>query len=122
MGQSNKPWFVSGFSTAAGVIVEWNPMDGYASSLASYSGKLPNYRLRGFAVSGSTLLATSTTPMKVRFGESSAAPLTSMALTAEPGVGMLGVAGLMGIEGGYIAIQTTVAHANGGLTVLMWGD
>ncbi len=122
MGQSNKSWFVSGFSTAAGVIVEWNPNDGYNSSVESYSGKLPEYRLRGFAVSGSTVLAISSTPMKLRYGKSSDATLTSVVLTAEPGVGMLGAANLMGLEAGYFAIQSTVAHADGGLTVLMWGN
>ena len=119
---SNKAWFVSGFSTAAGVIVEWNPFDGYDSSAESFSGKLREYRLRGFAVSGSTVLAISTTPMKLRYGKSSDATLTSVAITAEPGASMLGVANLMGLEAGYFAIQSTVAHANGGLTVLMWGN
>jgi hypothetical protein len=35
---------------------------------------------------------------------------------------MTGVAGIMGIEGEYIALESTVAHADGGLSLMMWGD
>ncbi len=114
MTYKNQPWFVSGFTTAAGVIAEYNP----AQTVYNHR----NFRLRGFAVSGSTTLAISTTPMKLRYGRSSDATLTSVALTAEPGASMLGAAHIIGLEAGYFAIQSTVAHANGGLTVLLWGD
>jgi len=60
--------------------------------------------------------------MKLRYGRSSDATLTSIALTAEPGAGMLGAAHIIGLDAGYFAIQTTVAHADGGLTALIWGD
>ena len=116
MQNANKPWFVSGFSTAAGIIVEFRP------DQSADWGKTRDYKLRGFAVSGSTALAISTNPIKLIYGKSSAAELTTIVLTAEPGAGMLGAAQLMGLEGGYFAIESTVAHADGGLTVFMWGD
>jgi len=110
----NKPWFASTHSTAAGVILERNP------AIGSYGGQ--RLRLRGFAISGSTAVAVSTTPIKILYGDSSAGVLTTAELCNEPGAGMVGVSGIMGIEGAYIALETTVAHADGGLTFVMWGD
>ena len=110
----NKPWFVSTFSTAAGVLLEKNPPAG------SYGQN--TLRLRGFYVSGSTAVVVSTTPMKLIYGDSSAGALTSIALCNEPGAGMIGVSQLMGLEGRYFALESTVAHADGGLSVAMWGD
>jgi len=125
MANQNRPWFASGHSTAAGLIVEWNPMSGYVSSLSSQTphyGSLPTFRLRGFAISGSTAVAISTVPIKLNYGRSSGATLTTIFLCAEPGAGMLGAANIMGIEAGYFSIRSTVAHADGGLTGLLWGD
>ena len=115
----NSPWFASGFSTAAGVIVEKSvaPL-----TTLTGTGNPTQYRLRGYSVSGSTALAISTNPIKLRLGPSSAGPFTSHRIANEPGIGMIGATRLQGIEAGYIAIQTTVVHANGGLTVMIWGD
>lgn len=120
--KSNKAWLVSGFSTAVGVIVEWNPFDGYDSSAQSFSGKLREYKLRGFSVSGSTAVAISTLVISLRHGKSSDAPLTTLALCKEPGAGQQGITELEGINAGYFALYTSVAHADGGLVGMIWGD
>lgn len=114
----NKPWFASTHTTAAGIALEKS----IPISTASQYGRQTELRLRGFAISGSTAVAISTTPIKVIWGASSVSPQTTAELCNEPGIGMVGVAGIMGIEGGYIALETTVAHADGGLTFMMWGD
>ena len=110
----NKPWFVSTHSTAAGVLLEQNP------AVGAYGGQ--KLRLRGFYISGSSAVAVSTTPMKLIYGDSSAGVLTTIDLCNEPGAGMVGVSQMMGIEGRYFAIESTVAHADGGLSLAMWGD
>src|SRR3990167_4442645 len=102
----NKPWFVSTWSSAAGVLLEKNP------AVGSYGGQ--QLRLRGFYVSGSTAVAISTLPMKLIYGDSSAGALTTITLCAQPGANMIGVSQMMGIEGRYFAIESTVAHADGG--------
>ena len=114
----NNPWFASTHSTAAGIILEQRD----STFDAAAQGFAPRrYRLRGFAISGSTAVAVSTTPIKILYGRSSADAITAE-LTNEPGAGMLGVANILGIEGEYIGFETTVAHADGGLTFLAWGD
>lgn len=125
MAKKNKPWFKSALSTASGVIVEWNPMALYVSStptVTPHYGELPSYNLRGFAVSGSTAIAVSTLVISLRYGKSSAGTLSTIALCKEPGAAMLGADNLMGIEGGYFALYTSVAHADGGLVGMIWGD
>ena len=117
----NQPWFVSTHTTAAGVALEFAGRSA-ATTGAQFGAAVPKYRLRGFAVSGSTSVAISTSPIKVIYGESSLGAATTAELCNEPGSGMIGVSGLVGIEGGYIALETTVAHADGGLTFMMWGD
>lgn len=119
------PWFASTHTTAAGVALEFTGTTDHSSldSTQTGYGTLPRtYRLRGFAVSGSTAVAISTDPIKILYGDSSGATLTTAELCQEPGIGMVGISGLVGIEGGYIALETTVAHADGGLTFSMWGD
>src|SRR3990167_6958684 len=110
----NLPWFASTHTTAAGVALEFSGPT--LTTDARFGANLPVFRLRGFAVSGSTAVAVSTTPIKVIYGDSSAGGLTSAEICNEPGVGMVGVSGIVGIEGGYISLETTVAHADGGLT------
>ena len=115
----NRPWFVSTNTTAAGVALEYNPI---STAKGAYGVQFAGYRLRGYSISGSTAVAVSSTPIKLIYGASSGAALTSEELCNEPGAGMVGVNGIMGIEGGYFALETTVAHADGGLTFSMWGD
>ena len=67
-------------------------------------------------------MAVSTTPIKVIYGDSSAGGLTSAQICHQPGVNPIVVDGILGIEGGYIALESTIAHADGGLTLLMYGD
>lgn len=110
----NKPWFASTHSTAAGVILEHNP------SIGSFGGQ--KLRLRGFYISGSTAVNVSTTPIKLIYGDSSAGVLSTIELCNDPGASMVGVSQLMGLEGRYFAIESTAAHADGGLSVAMWGD
>ena len=117
----NQPWFASTHTTAAGVALEFAGRSA-ATTAAQFGSAAPKYRLRGFAVSGSTAVAVSTSPIKVIYGESSAGANTTAEICNEPGASMVGVAGIVGIEGGYIALETTVAHADGGLTFMMWGD
>ena len=117
----NKPWFVSAHTTAAGIALEYTDKN-VRTSVAQYGAGQVTYRLRGFAVSGSTAIAISTTPITLIYGNSSLSPQTTLAITNEPGIGMVGANDLMGLEGGYFALETTVAHAHGGLTFLMWGD
>ena len=114
MDHRNRPWFVSTNSTAGGVILEYNP------AVGTYGQG--SFRLRGFYASGSTAVAVSTLPLKLIYGDSSAGVLSTIELCAEPGAGMVGVSQLMGLEGRYFAIESTAAHADGGLTVAMWGD
>ena len=118
----NQPWFVSTNTTAAGIALEYTGGKSSATTAAAYGSQPPRYRLRGFSVSGSTAVAISTTPIKLIWGASSLSPASTSELCNEPGAGMAGISGLLGIEGGYIAIETTVAHADGGLTFAMWGD
>ncbi len=118
----NKPWFVSGFSSAAGIIVEFNPKDGYVSSLVAFSGKFPDFNLRGFAISGSTAVGVSTKSIKLRHGQSSDATLTTIVVCGEPGASIFSVSNLLGLEAGYFALVSTVVHAQGGLTAMLWGD
>jgi hypothetical protein len=113
----NAPWFVSNFTTAAGILAEKS-----AGGASTVQGRRTQYRLRGYSVSGSTAIAVSSTPLKLRLGPSSDGPFTSHQIANEPGAGMIGAANIMGIEAGYIAIQSTVAHADGGLSVMLWGD
>ncbi len=120
MGQNN-PWFVSTHTTAAGIALEYTGGFSSLSTEVTYGGKR-RFRLRGYTVSGSTGVAISTDPIKIIYGDSSVSPHTTAELCNEPGIGMVGVSGIMGIEGGYIALETTVAHADGGLTFVMWGD
>jgi len=122
MSNKNQSWFKSGVSTADGIIVEWNPLDGYASSLAPVYGQLPSYNLRGFAVSGSSAAAASTKPIKIVYGQSSAHVLTTVYVCAEPGATLRVVDNLMGISGGYISLRSTIVHADGALTAMLWGD
>ena len=117
----NKPWFASTHTTAAGIALEYTGGFSSLTTEVTYGGKR-TYRLRGFAISGSTTVAISTLPIKVIYGDSSANPHTTAELCNEPGAGMIGVSGIVGIEGGYIALETTVVHAHGGLTFMMWGD
>ena len=114
----NVPWFASTNTTAAGVAIERSQ----APTTDMQGRQDRRFRLRGFAISGSTSVAISTSPIKVIYGDSSIAPQTTAELCNDPGSGMVGVSGIMGIEGGYIALETTVAHADGGLTFVMWGD
>jgi len=116
----NTPWFASTNTTAAGVALEYSgpPL----TTDARFGANLPVFRLRGFAISGSSAVAISTNPIKVIYGDSSAGGLTSAEICNEPGAGSIVLDGILGIEGGYIALETTVAHADGGLTFLMWGD
>ena len=114
----NNAWFQSTHTTAAGIALEQRASTFDAASIGYMP---PVYRLRGFAVSGSTAVAISTTPIKVIYGRSSIDAITQE-ITNEPGAGIVGVTGLIGIEGEYIALETTVAHADGGLTFIMFGD
>ena len=118
----NQPWFVSTHTTAAGIALEYTGGKSSATTAAAFGAQPPRYRLRGFSVSGSTAVAISTTPIKIIWGHSSLSPLSTSEVCNEPGAGMVGISGILGIEGGYIAIETTVAHADGGLTFCMWGD
>ena len=120
--KKNREWFESSYSTAAGTIVEYNPLDGYASSLSPMYGELPEYHLRGVAVSGSSAAAASTTPIKLVYGQSSAHTLTTVYLFSEPSSGMRFLDNLMGLNGGYFSIRSTIAHADGALVAAMWGD
>ena len=114
----NNPWFVSTHTTAAGVLLEQSD-----PPTTDMQGR-PNrrFRLRGFAVSGTTAIAVTTEALKIIYGESSIAPQTTVALCAQPGANLFYQNGLMGIEGGYIAIASTAAHADGSLVISMWGD
>ena len=114
----NPAWFASTHTTAAGIALEQSQVG--TTDMQGRSDRV--FRLRGFAVSGSTAVAISTSPIKVIYGDSSVAPEITAELCNEPGASMTGVSGIMGIEGGYIALETTVAHADGGLTFMMWGD
>lgn len=73
-------------------------------------------------MSGSTAVAISTLVIALRYGDSSGATLTTIALCKEPGASMIGAAGLMGIEFGYAAVHSSVAHSDGGLTASIFGD
>ena len=72
----NKPWFASTHTTAAGIALEFSGQSGQTTAFA-YGGGRPVYRLRGVAVSGSTAVAVSTSPIKLVFGESSNNPATT---------------------------------------------
>lgn len=122
MGYRNNPWFASTHTTAAGIALEYTGGLSSRTTAAQYGSQKPIFRLRGFAISGSTAVAISTDPIKIIYGESSDNPQTTADLCNEPGAGMVGVDGIVGIEGGYIALETTVAHADGGLTFAMWGN
>ena len=117
----NTPWFVSTNTTAAGIALEYTGVTAGTTNVR-FGANGPRYRLRGFSVSGSTAVAISTTPIKIIWGESSLTPLSTSEVCNDPGAGMVGISGLVGIEGGYIAIETTIAHADGGLTFCLWGD
>ena len=67
-------------------------------------------------------MALSTVPLMVHTGDSSAGVLTSRAIMSQPGVNGFSISGIMGVEGGYIAVSSTIAHADGGLTISIWGD
>ena len=119
-GGLNKQWYASAQSTAAGIIVEYTGRS--SPTNAGGTGQTERYRLRGVAISGTSAVALSTVPLMVHTGDSSAGVLTSQAIMSQRGVNGLMLTGLMGIEGGYIAISSTIAHADGGLTVSIWGD
>jgi hypothetical protein len=118
----NQPWFISTNTTAAGIALEYTGGKSSATTAAALGAQPPRYRLRGFSVSGSTAVAISTTPIKIIWGHSSLSPLSTSEVCNDPGVNPFVVTDLMGIEGGYLALETTVAHADGGLTFAMWGD
>ena len=90
--------------------------------MQSFSGDLPEFTLRGFSVAGSTVAAISTLVISLRYGKSSDATLSTLPLCKEPGVGQQGISQMKGIEAGYMALYTSVAHADGGLVGLLWGD
>lgn len=73
-------------------------------------------------MSGSSVATPSSEGIYLRFGASSAAVLTTVFLCANPGVGMNSADNMIGIEGTYLAIFTSVAHPDGGLVATMWGD
>ena len=126
MTKRNSEWFVSGQSTAKGIICEWNPMDGYVSStptVTPHYAELPQYNLRGFLVSASSATAASTLPVSLRYGNSSAGTLSTIALCADVGSGnKIHADNLMGIQGGYFALYTSQVHADGGIVGCMWGN
>lgn len=117
----NNPWFASTFTTATGIALEYAGQSG-ATTGAQFGASKPVYRLRGFAISGSTAIAISTLGIKIIYGDSSETPATTATLCAQPGAGSIVVDGILGIEAGYIALESTVAHADGGLYFAMWGD
>ncbi len=99
-------WFEGGNTTAAGVIAE-------------HRSTTPLHLL-GYTVAGSTVNEISTRAISIWFGDSSVSCSTHV-VCPEPGVGMLGVAGIIGISGKYIALVTSAAHADGGLIGTLWG-
>ena len=114
----NSPWWVSTFSTAAGILLEQSQ----PATTDMQGRNQRRFRLRGFSISGTSVVAVSTTPIKVVYGYSSIAPENTVVLCHQPGASMIGASGLVGVEGGYIAIESTIVHADGGLVVTMWGD
>ena len=115
----NQPWFASTFSTAAGVVLEFSQVP--TTDMLGRATR--RYRLRGVCVGGSTAAAAaSTNNIRVLYSDSSIGVQNTAVLCRDPGSSQVLVSGIMGIEGGYIALESTLAAADGGRTYSMWGD
>ena len=115
----NRPWFASTISTAAGVVLERSQV-GTTDMQGRHDRR---FRLRGICVGGSTAAAAATTnSIRVLYSDSSIGIQNTAVLCRDPGSSQVVIDGLMGIEGGYIALETTLAAADGGRTYSMWGD
>ena len=101
----------SGFSTAAGLVVEYS--DGSSGATGAPQGKST---LQDVTIQiGSTV--TSTTPITLRYGPSSDAALSSLALALETLPGIVQLANL-GVRAGYFAINVPSTHVDGVLGIL----
>ena len=113
---SETGWFVSGMSTAVGVICEKAASSG--GNLTYSSRRM--LELHGYAIQTASSLAASTVCATLRIGVSSAIGLSSIMIGLDTPEFAMSNDGL-NVKGQYFAIAAGTTHVTG-MVASMWGD